>query len=154
MTYDAGSTPPPGWDAPSGGQPGGQFGGQPGGQFGGQPGGQYGGQPGPYGAPPPGYIAPSPYGWGAPPRDHPNGTTILVLGILSLVACGLCGPFAWSMGNKAIKEMDSQPGANWSNRGNVSAGRVCGIIGTCILGLSVIWFLFVIGIFTSLASRG
>lgn len=146
MSYDAGSTPPPpGWGTP-GSQPG-PYGGQPGGPYGGQPGGAYGG-------PPPGYIAPSPYGWGAPPRDHPNGTTILVLGILSLVACGLCGPFAWSMGNKAIKEMDAQPGANWSNRGNVTAGRVCGIIGTCILGLSIVWFLFVIGIFTSIASRG
>jgi len=146
MSYDEGSTPPPpGWGTP----PGPQAGGAP------NAGAPYGGQPyGQYNAPPPGYIASSPYGWGPRPQEHPNGTTILVLGILSLVACGVCGPFAWAMGSKALKEMDAQPGTNWSNRGNVSAGRVCGIIGSCILGLSLVWFLFVIGIFTSIASRG
>ncbi len=86
---------------------------------------------------PPGYQA---YGatspWGAS-RDHPNGTTILVLGILSLVACGLLGPVAWVMGNKAIREIDADAGVTYRNRGNVTAGRVCGIISSVLMILGV-----------------
>jgi len=127
MSFDDGSTPPhQAWGAPPPPPPAGN---------------------------PPGYIAPSGYGWGAPPREHPNGTTILVLGILSLVVCGVLGPFAWSMGNRALREMDSQPGANWTNRSNVNAGRICGIIGSCILVLSVAWVILWVGLFASLASR-
>src|SRR5438128_1906635 len=36
-----------------------------------------------------------------------NGTVILVLGILSLVVCGLLGPVAWVMGNRDLKEIRS-----------------------------------------------
>ncbi len=71
-----------------------------------------------------------------------------MLGILSLVVCSIMGPFAWNMGNKAIKEMDAQPGVVFSNRGSVNGGRICGIIATVLLGLAVAGFviLFVIGI--------
>src|SRR5262245_40889125 len=34
-----------------------------------------------------------------------RGTLILVLGILSLVSCGLFGPFAWVMGSNDLAEM-------------------------------------------------
>ena len=102
---------------------------------------------------PPGHIAPSAYGWSAPPREHPNGTTVLVLGILSLVVCGILGPFAWVMGNHARREMDAQPGVNWSNRGTINAGRICGIVGTCFLIAAALWLLLWIGIFASLATR-
>jgi hypothetical protein len=64
---------------------------------------------------------------------HPQGTTILVLGILSLVACGILGPFAWNMGNQALREIDANPGIVYSNRGNVAAGRICGKIATIIV---------------------
>ena len=91
MTFDAGSTPPPpGWEH----------------------------RPPPPQWPPGPNIAPNPYGWAGTPREHPNGTTILVLGILSLVACGVFGPFAWAMGNTALREMNADPGVTWSNRGN------------------------------------
>ncbi len=82
--------------------------------------------------------------------QHPSGTSILVLGILSLVVCGILGPIAWSMGSTAVREMDAQPTLNWTNRGNVTAGRICGIIGTCLLALQIIWILVIIGVFTSL----
>lgn len=99
--------------------------------------------------PPPGYIAPSPYasapyGWASNTREHDNGTTILVLGILSLVVCGLLGPVAWAMGSRAIREMDAQPGVVWSNRGNVTAGRICGIISSCLLMAAVAFVLLFI----------
>ena len=88
--------------------------------------------------PPPGYTTYSPYGGGGGSRQHPQGTTILVLGILSLVICGLLGPVAWIMGQKAIREMDSDPSASWANRGKVNAGRICGIIATALLVVGII----------------
>ncbi|GAA2209138.1 hypothetical protein GCM10009850_045960 [Nonomuraea monospora] len=80
-----------------------------------------------------------PGNYGPPPQSHPNGTVILVLGIVSLVACMFTGPFAWSMGNKALREID-ESGYYYENRGMVQAGRICGIIGTVLL---IITFCFV-----------
>jgi hypothetical protein len=71
------------------------------------------------------------------PREHPKGTLILILGILSIVCVQLLGPVAWIMGNTAMREIDANPGA-CSNRGTVNAGRICGIIGTIFLVLGVI----------------
>jgi hypothetical protein len=99
---------------------------------------------------------PQPYGQGyaqpnyAMPQEHPQGTTILVLGICGIVVCNILGPIAWQMGNKAIKEMDAQPGVVFSNRGLVNGGRICGIIGTVILGLLVA--LFAISIIAGIAA--
>jgi hypothetical protein len=70
-----------------------------------------------------------PYGYGM--IDHPEGTTILVLGIVSWVACGLAAPFAWAMGNQALKEIDANPG-RYANRSNVQIGRILGIVWCCL----------------------
>jgi hypothetical protein len=89
--------------------------------------------------PPPAYGAP--YGYGHR-REHPQGTTVLVLGVCSLavgLACGvglLLGPVAWIMGNTAIAEIDREPGV-YSNRDAVQAGRICGIVASVILMLIV-----------------
>lgn len=99
--------------------------------------------------PPPGQVPPpyqqpygNPYGnrYGVQYVEHPQGSTILVLGILSLVVCAVLGPVAWGMGNKAIREMDAQPTVQFSNRGNVTAGRICGIISTALIGLGLAVF--------------
>jgi len=79
-----------------------------------------------------------PYGYGPPPQTHPNGTSILVLGILSLVICMFIGPFAWHMGTKALREIDSS-GYFYENRGMIQAGRICGIVSTCLM-LAVVGF--------------
>jgi hypothetical protein len=92
--------------------------------------------------PPPPPVYGSPYG-GYGGREHPQGTTILVIGILSLVlgvTCGigvLLGPVAWVMGNNAIAEIDRNPAA-YTNRGQVQAGRICGIVATAFLILTVV----------------
>jgi hypothetical protein len=81
-----------------------------------------------------------PYSYGPAPYyaiEHPDATTILVLGILSLVVCGLLGPFAWVKGNNALAEIDRNPAA-YTNRGTVQAGRICGIVGTCLLGAAIL----------------
>lgn len=83
---------------------------------------------------------------GGTPQEHPKGTQILVLGILSLVCCGLLGPVAWIMGNGARKEMDARQGVYWTNKGNVTAGWVCGIIGSVFLILGVVYFIVVFAI--------
>ena len=72
--------------------------------------------------------------------EHPAGTTVLVLGILSLVICGLLGPFAWAKGNPAKREMDAEPGVNWTNRGSITAGRICGMIASILFIVGVIAF--------------
>jgi hypothetical protein len=96
-------------------------------------------------APPPGY--------GPPPANHPQSTTILVLGILSLVVCGVLGPFAWVMGNRAIREIDASRMTPHplGGRESVNVGRILGIVSTVLLGLGVLAFLgiLVVGLSTS-----
>ncbi|MBK7272243.1 MAG: DUF4190 domain-containing protein [Actinomycetales bacterium] len=74
--------------------------------------------------------------------EHPQGTLILILGILSIVFCGFTGPFAWVMGRKAMREIDTS-GQPYSNRSQVQAGMITGIIGSVILVLGVLYFVFV-----------
>jgi hypothetical protein len=95
--------------------------------------------------PPPGYGAPS---YGPPP--HPQTATILVLGILSLVFCGILGIPAWVMGNRALREIDASGGA-LGGRSQVQAGRVCGIVATVLLMLAVV---FLIGLLALLVVGG
>ena len=77
-------------------------------------------------------------------REHPAGTTVLVLGILSLVICGLLGPIAWAKGNTAKREMDAQPEVRWSNRGSITAGRICGMIASILLIVAVVAFVLLL----------
>jgi hypothetical protein len=80
---------------------------------------------------------PAPYG----PRqiEHPQGTTVLVLGILSVVICGVLGPFAWAKGNTALAEIDRNPIA-YSNRSYVQIGKILGIVGTCFLLFQILMY--------------
>lgn len=126
----------------------------PGGPQGGYPGGQppYGSgqQPPPpqqpWGGPPPGGPpGGGGYGYGGIPQDHPRGTLILILGILSIPCCGLfTGIPAWVMGHTARQEIQQNPGA-YSNAGMVTAGWVCGIIGTVLSVVGIIIQILVIG---------
>ncbi|MCK2216002.1 DUF4190 domain-containing protein [Actinomadura sp. ATCC 31491] len=94
----------------------------------------------PYDPPP---YDPPPYDpyYGPPLRSHPNGTTVLVLGILSLVVCSFLGPFAWSMGTRALREID-QSGYPYENRGHIQAGRICGIVSSVLMGITLLFVAF------------
>lgn len=76
----------------------------------------------------------------APASPYPESsqaTTILVLGILSLVCCSPLGVVALVMGNnelRAIEDGRRPP----ENRGTANAGRICGIIALVLLGLGLI----------------
>lgn len=104
--------------------------------------------PPPPGVPPaqPPAQPPGGYGTGGVPQEYPKGTQILVLGILSLVCCGLLGPVAWVQGNTARKEMAARPDVMWTNRGTVTAGWVCGIIGSVFLILGVVYVIVAVAV--------
>jgi hypothetical protein len=75
----------------------------------------------------------------SPYPEASQATTILVLGILSLICCAPVGIAAWIMGNnelKAIEEGRRPP----ENRGTANAGRICGMIGIAlgVIGLIVL----------------
>lgn len=87
---------------------------------------------------------PSPYPpYGAPPPlpgyrpDHPQTTTILILGIVGVSVFQLCAPIAWYLGNKAKAEIEASNGA-LGGLGTVNLGRILGIVGTAILVLSLL----------------
>lgn len=67
-----------------------------------------------------------------------RGSTILVLGILSLVVCAVCGPIAWVMANKDIAAMDAGL-MDPLGMEQTKAGKICGIIGTVLLILSLVF---------------
>lgn len=91
-------------------------------------------------APPPQYG--NPYlAYDGLPRST-NAVTILVLGILSIVVCGVMGPIAWAMGKKEIDQMNSGL-LSREGYGMAQAGYICGIIGSVLLGLTLIWVAFV-----------
>ncbi|MEJ7716285.1 MAG: hypothetical protein WKF40_11625 [Thermoleophilaceae bacterium] len=61
----------------------------------------------------------------------------MVLGILGLVICGLCAPFAWWQGRSAEAAIAAS-GGQYGGKGMATAGKILGIIGTVILVLAVI----------------
>lgn len=75
-----------------------------------------------------------------------RGTLVLVLGILSLVICGIVlGPIAWVMGNNDLKEIRAGR-MDPTGEGTTNAGRICGMIGTilnvvCIVGYGALMVL-------------
>jgi hypothetical protein len=81
-------------------------------------------------------YAPQP-SYGGAPQPHPQGTTVLVLGILGVVLCGILAPVAWVMGSNALSEIDRNPSA-YSNRGTVQAGMILGIVGTALWILGIV----------------
>jgi predicted RNA-binding Zn-ribbon protein involved in translation (DUF1610 family) len=63
-----------------------------------------------------------------------RGSTILTLGILSLIICGpILGPIAWIMGNQDLAEIRAGR-MDPEGEGLTNAGRICGMIAT-ILGI-------------------
>ncbi|MEU1995834.1 DUF4190 domain-containing protein [Nocardia gamkensis] len=93
------------------------------------------------------YPPQQPYGYPAygayGPQDHPRATTILILGILSLVLCQFIGPVAWVMGKRALNEIDAS-GGTIGGRGNVNAGYICGIIATALMCLTLLFLLLLL----------
>lgn len=86
-----------------------------------------------------------------------NATTILILGIVGLVAFQLLGIVAWVMGNNTLKAMDA--GQMESHDRNLAEiGRILGIICTVLIILGalvgVFMMLMVFGVFGAAAVSG
>lgn len=85
------------------------------------------------------------------PNILPNSSTILTLGILSIVSLCCCGPFlgiilsiiALSMSSKAGKlVLTSQNIYTPGSISNYKAGKICAIIGLCLGALSLAFLIF------------
>ena len=74
-------------------------------------------------------------------QEDSQATTVLVLGILSLVVCQILGPIAWVMGNNELASIDAGRRPP-QNRGTAQAGRILGIISTVLMIIGVV-FLFI-----------
>ena len=112
----------------------------------------YGQQPPP---PPAGYTAYNPQGGGgANYRTYPQGTTILVLGIVGLFVT-ICAPIAWYMGSKAQKEIAAS-GMHYSNEQNINIGKIIGMVLTilAIVGIVIAIIFIVIAVVAGVASSG
>jgi hypothetical protein len=116
-----------------------------------QPGQQYpqaGGQPAPYGQ-----QSPMPYGQQPytmqPPQEHPQGTLILIFGILGIFIT-IFAPIAWYLGNKAKRDVQTS-GIQYSNEQNISIGRMLGKIFTIIAIISIV-FVIILWIVIAIAA--
>ena len=69
-------------------------------------------------------------------RPH-RGVLILVLGILGIVCCFICGIVAWVMGNNDLKEM-AAGAMDPEGRGLTQAGKICGIIGVVLAIIAIV----------------
>jgi hypothetical protein len=81
----------------------------------------------------------------------PRGTTILVLGILSIMLCQVLGPVAWAMGNEELRRIGIGQ-VDPMTRNSVTAGRICGIVATVLLIISVITVVGMVAFIGSAAS--
>ena len=74
-------------------------------------------------------------------RPH-RGVLILVLGILGIVCCFICGIIAWVMGSNDLKEMAAGR-MDPSGQGLTQAGKICGMVSVILqILVIVIWLVF------------
>ena len=82
----------------------------------------------------------------------PNATATLVLGILSIVVCFICGIIALVISNKDVGMDKANPEIySEASYNNIKAGRICAIIGLClqIIGL-IVYIAFIAFIFSNM----
>ncbi|HNU86959.1 MAG TPA: CCC motif membrane protein [Ferruginibacter sp.] len=75
----------------------------------------------------------------------PNATATLVLGILSIVVCFICGIIALVISNKDVSMYRANPELySEASYNNIRAGRICSIIGIALQVVGLIFYLVVI----------
>jgi hypothetical protein len=66
----------------------------------------------------------------------PNATTVLILGILSIVICGFLGIAGIIFANKDIQLYKANPGTyDMGSYNNLKAGKTCAIVGLILHSL-------------------
>jgi Na+-transporting methylmalonyl-CoA/oxaloacetate decarboxylase gamma subunit len=84
----------------------------------------------------------------------PNATATLVLGILSIVICFICGIVALIISNKDVAMYKANPELySAASYNNIKAGRICAVIGICVQVLIIIGYILLIAFFVSQAGR-
>jgi hypothetical protein len=82
----------------------------------------------------------------------PNATATLVLGILSIVVCFICGIIALVISNKDMALYRANPELySAASYNNIKAGRICSIIGIILQVLGIIVYIIFIAFFISMA---
>lgn len=87
-----------------------------------------------------------------PRQSLPNATTVMVLGIISLIACcfygvpGLvCGIIALVLAKKDMASYRMNPGFySLSSYNNLKAGRICAIIGIVLSAIMVLYVIVIL----------
>lgn len=69
-------------------------------------------------------------------QEPGRGGLILTLGVLSLVICGILGPFAWIMGKGDLEKMEAGR-MDPRDQGITKAGMICGIVASVLLILGL-----------------
>ena len=69
-----------------------------------------------------------------------RGVAVLVLGIIGIVLCFICGIIAWVMGKNDLKEMDAGT-MDPAGRGMTNAGKICGMIGVILACVGLVFWL-------------
>ena len=108
----------------------------------------------PGGYPPPPYYSQPGYPPPAGPVRQSSGTMPLVLGIIALLCCQLCGPFAWYFGRKEVKAIRAGQ-ATPEGQATAMTGMILGIVATVlgIIGFVVtVLYLVVFGGLAALSS--
>jgi len=82
-----------------------------------------------------------------------RGTIVLVFGILGLIVCAPLSIAAWVMGSGDLKEIDAGK-MDPAGRGTTEAGKICGMIGTILMILSIIIVMFIGILFLALVGFG
>jgi hypothetical protein len=78
-------------------------------------------------------------------QSLPNATTVLVLGILSIVVCFICGIIALIISSGDKRMYDQNPNLyTASSYDMLRAGRICSIISLCLWGLGIMFYVFII----------
>ncbi|MDP9143725.1 MAG: DUF4190 domain-containing protein [Actinomycetota bacterium] len=72
-----------------------------------------------------------------------QATTALVLGILGIICCPILGIVAWIMANNELEGIKSGR-RNPTNEGTANASRILGIVGTVLIGVSIIGIILAI----------
>lgn len=88
-----------------------------------------------------------------PGRKADGAVAALILGIVGIVLCQILAPFAWAMGSKAQRLVDAS-GGTLGGRGEATAGKILGIIGTVFLIVWIVVLIAIVALGTSIDTGG
>ncbi len=93
-------------------------------------------------------------------KSLPNSTSVLVLGILSIVCCSCYGVVGLILGIIALSQAKKDTVLYYrspelytsSSYSNIKAGKTCAIIGLCLSGLVLLYMAVIIMIYGTILS--